>query len=78
MKGGASVIDSYNTRDLKPNCGSEWVSEEEALRQGCWPSAVVTVNVNHDELGKLGLSEQDVDDLIASLNTLTDGYKPGR
>jgi hypothetical protein len=38
----------------------------------------VIVKVNHDELGKLGLSEQDVDDLIAFLNTLTDRYKPGR
>lgn len=75
---GAGVIDFYNTRDLKPNCGSEWVSEEEALHQGCWPIAEVTVNVNHDELGKLGLSKQDVDDLIAFLNTLTGGYKPGR
>jgi cytochrome c peroxidase len=34
--------------------------------------------VNHDELGKLGLSEQDVIDLLAFLETLTDGYQPGR
>lgn len=70
------VIDFYNTRDLKPSCKSKWVSEEEALRQGCWPVAEVTRNVNHDELGKLGLTDQDIDDLIAFLNTLTDGYSP--
>ena len=70
------VIDFYNTRDLKPTCKSKWVSEEESLRQGCWPIAEVTRNVNHDELGKLGLTDQDIDDLIAFLSTLTDGYSP--
>lgn len=70
------VIDFYNSRDIKPICLSEWVTEEEALRQACWPAAEVASNVNHDELGKLGLSEQEVDDLEAFLLTLTDGYKP--
>ena len=70
------VIDFYNSRDIKPICPSEWVTEEEALRQACWPAPEVASNVNHDELGKLGLSEQEVDDLEAFLLTLTDGYKP--
>jgi cytochrome c peroxidase len=72
------VVDFYNTRDVKPRCKSEWTTEQEALRQGCWPAAEVASNVNHDELGKLGLSEQDVIDLLAFLETLTDGYQPGR
>lgn len=72
------VIDFYNTRDLKPPCKSEWTSEAEALRQGCWPTPEVAGNVNQDELGKLGLSEQEIDDLLAFLETLTDGYRPGR
>ncbi len=72
------VIDFYSTRDLKPACNSKWVSEEAALRQGCWPTPEVSRNVNHDELGKLGLSEQEVEDLVAFLHTLTDGYQPNR
>ncbi|MBP8304687.1 MAG: cytochrome-c peroxidase [Phycisphaerae bacterium] len=41
---------------------------------GPWPSPEVAENVNRDELGDLGLTEQDVDDIVAFLNTLTDGY----
>lgn len=41
---------------------------------GPWPPPEVLENVNRDELGDLGLTEQDVDDLVAFLNTLTDGY----
>lgn len=68
------VVDFYNTRDVKPRCQSDWVTEAQALSQGCWPAPEVAANVNHDELGRLGLSEQDVDDLVAFLKTLTDGY----
>ena len=70
------VIDFYNTRDVKPACPSEWIAEEDALRSGCWPAPEVVTNVNHDELGKLELSEQEAVDLEAFLLTLTDGYEP--
>lgn len=43
---------------------------------GSWPPPEVPENVNHDELGNLGLSEQDVDDIVAFMGTLTDGYLP--
>ena len=36
--------------------------------------AEVADNVNHDELGVLGLSTQEKTDIIAFLKTLTDGY----
>ena len=39
-----------------------------------WAAAEVSDNVNHDELGDLKLSEQEVDDLVAFMKTLTDGY----
>ena len=45
---------------------------------GPWSPPEVSVNVNRDELGDLGLSEQEVDDIAAFLNTLTDGYDPGK
>jgi len=34
--------------------------------------------VNRDELGDLGLTEQEVDDIVAFLNILTDGYQPDK
>jgi cytochrome c peroxidase len=38
-----------------------------------WPGAEVPATVNHTELGNLGLSGQEVDDLVAFLGTLNDG-----
>ena len=43
---------------------------------GPWPPPEVGVNVNRDELGDLGLTEQETDDIVAFLHTLTDGYNP--
>ena len=42
---------------------------------GPWPAPEVPQNVNHEELGNLGLTEQEVDDIVAFLRTLTDGYE---
>jgi cytochrome c peroxidase len=44
---------------------------------GPWPEAEVPQNVNREELGSLGLTEQEVDDIVAFLHTLTDGYGAG-
>ncbi|MFC1554556.1 cytochrome-c peroxidase [candidate division KSB1 bacterium] len=41
---------------------------------GPWPPPETTVNVNRDELGDLGLSESEIDDLVAFLKTLSDDY----
>jgi cytochrome c peroxidase len=41
---------------------------------GGWPDPEYPENINTDELGNLGLSAEDVDDIVAFLNTLTDGY----
>ncbi len=43
---------------------------------GPWPAPEVPRNVNREELGDLGLTEQEVDDIVAFLRTLTDGYEP--
>ncbi len=42
---------------------------------GPWPAPEVPQNVNREELGGLGLTEQEVDDIVAFLGTLTDGYE---
>lgn len=39
-----------------------------------WPEAEVTGNVNRDEMGDLGLSIQEMEDIVAFLGTLTDGW----
>lgn len=45
---------------------------------GLWPPPEVAANVNRDELGNLGLTQQEVDDIVAFLCTLTDGYDPNK
>ena len=66
------VIDFYSTRDLKPTCPDPLTPEEQALKMGCWPAPETALNVNHSELGKLGLSRREMLDLEAFLKTLTD------
>ena len=39
-----------------------------------WPDPEVSENVNMEELGKLGLTNGELEDLIAFLRTLTDGW----
>ncbi|MBL4607373.1 MAG: c-type cytochrome [Pseudomonadales bacterium] len=56
------VVEFYNTRDTDKR----------------WGEAEVPSTVNHDELGALQLSEEEVDALVAFLETLTDGYHPGK
>jgi cytochrome c peroxidase len=70
------VVDFYNSRDVKPVCPQEFVSDEQAIKKSCWPRPEVAENVNSDELGNLGLTEQEVDDIVAFMGTLTDGWLP--
>jgi len=53
------VVNFYNTRDTNSN----------------WGIPEVSANVNKDELGDLKLNDDEVDAIVAFLNTLTDGYK---
>ena len=41
---------------------------------GTWPAPEVAATVNHIELGNLGLTAQEEADLVAFLQTLTDGF----
>jgi len=48
-----------------------------STRDTCpWPAPEVRQNMNITELGNLRLSQQDVDDLVTFMKTLTDGYRP--
>jgi len=42
--------------------------------KGPWPPPEVAENVNREELGDLGLTEAEIDALVAFMETLTDGY----
>ncbi|MEW6720324.1 MAG: cytochrome c peroxidase [Thermodesulfobacteriota bacterium] len=54
-----TIVHFYNTRDVES-----------------WPLPEVNnENVNRDELGNLGLTSAEEDDIVAFLGTLTDGYK---
>ena len=39
-----------------------------------WPAPEVAENVNKEELGNLGLTNQELEDIVAFLKTLTDGW----
>ncbi|MBX7136466.1 MAG: cytochrome-c peroxidase [Oligoflexia bacterium] len=43
---------------------------------GSFSPPEVPENVNHDELGNLGLSSAEISDLVAFLHTLSDGFGP--
>jgi cytochrome c peroxidase len=65
------VVAFYNDRDVRPACVGE-LGEAEALQKGCWPQSEVRRNLNTEEMGKLGLTEQEVDDIVAFMQTLND------
>ncbi|MBA3031878.1 MAG: cytochrome-c peroxidase [Gammaproteobacteria bacterium] len=66
----------YNDRDVRPACKGGDLSEAGALRRGCWPRPEIVRNLNKDEMGRLGLTNQEIDDIVAFMLTLTDGYAP--
>jgi cytochrome c peroxidase len=62
------VVDFYNTRDVLPVCpGNE---------PNCWPVPEVSENMDIQLMGDLGLTPIEVNDIVAFLNTLNDGYEP--
>lgn len=58
------VVRFYSTRDVGTADGTPW------------PEPEVAENVNDEELGDLGLTEAEIDDIVVFLFTLTDGYAP--
>lgn len=53
------VVEFYNTRDVDSR----------------WDKPEVSQNVNKDEIGDLKLNDQEIEDLVVFLKTLTDGYQ---
>ncbi|OQK18148.1 cytochrome-c peroxidase [Methyloprofundus sedimenti] len=70
------VVEFYNTRDVRNVCAEANITQALAQSKDCWPMAEVAENVNDSELGNLNLTEDEVQDIVAFLKTLTDGYHP--
>lgn len=69
------IVHFYNTRDIKDHCPDGY-TEAQALAEDCWPAPEVAANVNNNDLGNLGLSDEDEDAIVAFLQTLSDGFDP--
>jgi len=65
------VVHFYNTRDALRRCRQGDPGE----RTTCWPASEFPGNMD-TSIGKLGLTNQQEDQLVTFLKTLTDGYKP--
>jgi len=72
-----SVVHFYNTRDIKPKCESLNINnatEEIALSNNCWPKPEIKKNMEMANMGNLGLSEEQENELVAFMQALSDGY----
>jgi cytochrome c peroxidase len=53
-----------------PGC----IYRSESIAAGCWPPPEVAENVNRDELGNLGLTEEEEADIVAFMKALSDDF----
>jgi len=65
------VVHFYNTRDTLRRCQQDDPGEKTA----CWPAPEFPGNLD-TTIGKLGLTNDQEEQLVAFLKTLTDGYRP--
>ncbi len=72
LKSLKEVVHFYNTRDTLPRCKQGDPGEKVT----CWPAPDVSQNLDREELGHLGLTDREEDEVVVFLKTLTDGYKP--
>jgi cytochrome c peroxidase len=70
-----AIVHFYNTRDILPPCPVGF-TEVQALANNCWPPPEISLNLNTEEMGDLGLTPEEEDAIVAFLKTLSDGYVP--
>jgi len=70
LKSLKDVVHFYNTRDALPRCQPGDPGE----KVSCWPAPEHPEGMNCRQLGHLGLTSKQEDEIIAFLKTLTDGY----
>jgi cytochrome c peroxidase len=68
------VVHFYNTRDTLPRCQSNDSGEKVT----CWHAPEYPGTMNRKQVGKLGLSDAQENQLVAFLKTLSDGYPAER
>jgi cytochrome c peroxidase len=72
------VVDFYNTRDALPRCTDEAILRDPATWGSfgtgkCWPAPEFAGTMDSKQMGKLGLTEAEVDAIVAFMKALTDG-----
>jgi hypothetical protein len=74
IKSLKQLVHFYNTRDVYPfKVTSGHCPEEKTEKVDCWPMPEVPNNVDMT-LGNLGLTDQEEDQIVTFLQTLTDGF----
>jgi cytochrome c peroxidase len=71
LKSLKEVVHFYNTRDSQ--CATP---NDPNAKKTCWPAPEVSANED-TTVGNLGLSDQDENDIVAFMQTLTDGFTTG-
>lgn len=72
LKSLREVVHFYNTRDALPRCQVGDPGEKVT----CWPAPEHLETTNRRQLGNLGLTGHEENQIVAFLKTLTDGYRP--
>lgn len=72
LKSLKEVVHFYNTRDSLPTCKAGAPGEKVT----CWPRPEDPQTMNRRQLGNLGLTDKQEDQIVSFLKTLTDGYVP--
>lgn len=63
------IVHFYNTRDVLPVCTASGTAGID-----CWPLPELSLNMETQFVGDLGLSEDEEDAIVAFMKTLSDGY----
>jgi len=70
LKSLKEQVHFYNTSQALPRCAQGSPGEKVT----CWPAPEYPETLNTTQLGNLGLTSEEEDDIVAFLQTLTDGY----
>jgi cytochrome c peroxidase len=70
LKSLKEVVHFYNTSQALPRCAQGSPGEKVT----CWPAPEYPATLNTTQLGNLGLTSDEEDDIVAFLKTLTDGF----
>jgi cytochrome c peroxidase len=70
LKSLKEVVHFYNTSQALPRCAQGSPGEKVT----CWPEPEYPATLNTTQLGNLGLTSAEEDEIVAFLKTLTDGF----